>query len=85
VAKDILELMAEGEKLESNLRSAQSRIANFEEKLASFVELVANKRGYASHKRAYLLKEAESTTDFPVLFGTVLERSLLGKYKHRQP
>jgi hypothetical protein len=32
-----------------------------------------------------LLKEAESTTDFPVLFGTVLERSLLGKYRIANP
>jgi hypothetical protein len=83
--RDILEIMAEGEKLETNLRSAAQRIDKFDEKLTSFISLIANEKGMPSHKRAYLLKEAESTSDFPVLFGTVLERTLLGKYKIANP
>jgi hypothetical protein len=79
--KDFLEVMEEGEKLESSLSDVRHRIANFDEKLVRFIELVANKPGYASAKRTYLLKEAESTADFPYLFGTVLERQLYAKYK----
>jgi hypothetical protein len=83
--KDFLELMQEGEKLETNLRSRAKTIAHFDEKLSKFIELIANTNGYASHKRQFLLKEAESTSDFPTLFGTVLERSLLAKYNIAKP
>jgi hypothetical protein len=31
------------------------------------------------------MKEAENTTDFPILFGTVLERQLLAKYQIAKP
>jgi hypothetical protein len=79
--KDFLEVMEEGDKLEPSLGDNRKRISNFNEKLVKFVELVANKAGMASHKRTYLLKEAEQTSDFPFLFGTVLERQLYAKYK----
>lgn len=53
----------------------------FEEALDRFIGLVTNKPGYARHRRAYLLKEAEATSDFPILFGTVIDRQLLARYK----
>lgn len=82
---DFLKLMEEGDKLESSIGDVRKRIANFDEKLVRFVELIANKPGYSSAKREYLLKEAETTSDFPFLFGTVLERQLYAKYKAAAP
>lgn len=82
---EFLELMEVGDKLESSLSDVRHRIANFDEKLVKFIELCANKPGYSSAKRAYLLKEAETTADFPYLFGTVLERQLYAKYKAATP
>lgn len=83
--KDFLQLMEEGDKLESSLGQMTRGISNFNEKLVRFIELIANKPGYSSNKRNYLLKEAETTTDFPFLFGTVLERQLYVKYKAAEP
>lgn len=83
--KDFLELMEAGEKLETNLKSASQRIVNFDEKFVKFVELIGNKAGMASHKRRFLMKEAETTSDFPTLFGTVLERTLLARYQIAKP
>jgi hypothetical protein len=83
--KDFLELLDEGDGLDSNVSSFHSRIANFEEKLIGFMELMANKKGFSSNKWKYLLKEAETTTDFPYLFGTVLERQLYAKYMAADP
>src|ERR1700758_656394 len=83
--KDFLEIIEEGDKLESSLSDVRHRIANFDEKLVKFIELVANKNGYSTAKRTYMLKEAETTADFPYLFGTVLERSLYAKYKAATP
>ena len=75
-----LELMKEGEKLEANVGAKAASIANFEEKYTGFIELINNKPGYSTAKREYLLKEAETTSDFPTLFGTVLERTIRAKY-----
>lgn len=77
---DFLEVMKEGEKLESSVASQAKRIANFEEKYTNFVELINNVKGFSTAKRQYLLKEAETTSDFPTLFGTVLERAIRAKY-----
>lgn len=82
---DFLELMEQGGKLETSLSDVRHRIANFDEKLVKFIELCANKNGYSTAKRTYLLKEAETTADFPYLFGTVLERQLYAKYKAAVP
>ena len=80
-----LEVMKEGEKLEANVGKTAARIANFEEKYTQFVELVNNTKGYSKAKREYLLKEAETTSDFPTLFGTVLERKIRAKYMLQTP
>jgi hypothetical protein len=79
--RDFLEVMQEGEKLESSLKHRASRIANFAEKLEGFMSLITNKSGMSAHKRSYLMKEAETTSDFPILFGTVLERQLIARYQ----
>ncbi len=77
--------MEEGDKLESSLSDVRHRISNFDEKLVKFIELCANKAGYSSAKHRFMMSEAESTADFPYLFGTVLERQLYAKYKAATP
>ncbi|KKN50683.1 hypothetical protein LCGC14_0630320 [marine sediment metagenome] len=82
--KDILEVMKD-EKLDPSVGERASKIHNFNERLNTFIELVSNARGYSARKRAYLLEEASSTSDFPLLFGNVLERQLLAKYQIARP
>jgi hypothetical protein len=53
----------------------------FEEALGKFIGLITNKPGFSRAKRRYLLSEAETTSDFPILFGTVIDRQLLARYK----
>lgn len=77
---NMLTIFEEAEKLEAGIRARSRRIESFDEKYLKFLELVTNKAGMRSHVRAYALKEAEGTSDFPILFGTVLERQLLAKY-----
>lgn len=79
-SRDFLEVMKDAEG-GVTLKDASSRIANFNEKLSKFVDLVANKAGFASHKRRYLMEESATSSDFPMLMGTVLERTLLAKYQ----
>lgn len=79
--RDFLEVMQEGERLTAAVGQRAAFIENFDGKLAKFIELISNKSGMARHKREYLMREAETTSDFPTLFGTVLERTLLAKYK----
>jgi hypothetical protein len=83
--KDFLQLMEEGDKLETSLSEVTETISNFDEKLVGFIELIANKAKMRKNKWTYLMKEAETTTDFPFLFGTVLERQLYAKYKAAEP
>jgi hypothetical protein len=83
--RDFLEVMEEGDKLESSLSDVRHRISRFDEKLVKFIELIANKPGYSSAKHRFMMSEAESTADFPFLFGTVLERQLYAKYKAVTP
>lgn len=48
--------------------------------VARTLELLLNTGGLASHKHEYLLREAITTSDFPALFGFVIDRQLLAKY-----
>lgn len=82
---DFLELMEESASLEKGAGQRAKFIEKFDEKLGAFVDLIANKAGHNSNRRRYLMKEAETTSDFPVLFGTVLERTLRAKYKLVNP
>lgn len=56
-----------------------------EARLADAHDLLTNAKGYASHKWEYLLKEAITTTDFPYLFGQILDREILARYAVRVP
>lgn len=78
--KELLDVLKEGEQLGDNVGSRATAIAKFEEKYTAFVNLICNTHGHSTAKRAYLMKEAETTSDFPTLFGTVLERTIRAKY-----
>lgn len=54
-------------------------------KLALFAEVFADAVTGGSHRAVYLLKEAMSTADFPLLFGDIIDRSMLGKYRETPP
>jgi len=52
-----------------------------EAQVAKAIGLITNKEGLPSYKHEYLLKEAITTTDFPDLFGFVIDREILARYK----
>lgn len=52
-----------------------------EAQIAKTLDLITNKEGLPSYKHEYLLKEAITTTDFPDLFGFVIDREILARYK----
>lgn len=82
---DFMELMKESEGMDPNFGSRLKGIKNFNEKMEAFTALITNKDGMNSNLRRYKMKEAETTSDFPVLFGTVLERVLRAKYSLVNP
>lgn len=82
---EFMELVNEASQLETSLKAKAKGISGFEEKLTKFVELIANKAGMRGTLHRFMLKEAETTSDFPLLFGTVLERTLLAKYQIAKP
>ena len=53
----------------------------YEQKLKETIDLLSNARGLPAHKHEYLLREALTTSDFPYLFGDVLDRQVLAQYK----
>lgn len=83
--KNFLEMMSESDKIGPSLTERAKQIAGFNEKLHGFMGLINNSAQLPRHKREYLMKEAETTSDFPILFGTVLERTLLAKYTIKTP
>ena len=52
-----------------------------EAQIAKTLDLLTNKPGYPSHQQECLLREAITTTDFPGLFGFVIDREVLARYK----
>jgi len=57
----------------------------YEQKLKETVDLLSNANNLPSHKHEYLIKEALTTSDFPKLFGDVLDRQVLASYKAVDP
>ena len=55
--------------------------ADHDERLLEVINLLTNKSGMPSHLREFKLKEAMTTSDFPLLFGEVLDRQLLAGFK----
>jgi len=53
----------------------------YELKLKETIDLLSNARGLSENRHTYLLREAMTTSDFPYLFGDVLDRQVLAQYK----
>lgn len=53
--------------------------------IAEAIDLLLNKRGYTARMHAAILEEAITTTDFPYLFGQILDRQVLARYKMALP
>ena len=57
----------------------------YEQKLRETVDLISNAANLPPYKHEYLLREALTTSDFPILFGDVLDRQMLASYKAVDP
>jgi hypothetical protein len=52
-----------------------------EAQIADAIDLIRNAGRMPSYRHEYMLKEAITTSDFPYLFGTVIEREMIARYK----
>ena len=57
----------------------------YEQKLKETIDLLSNARGMPAFRQEYLIREALTTSDFPLLFGDVLDRQVLASYKAVDP
>lgn len=62
-----------------------SKPEGYEQKLKECIDLLTNAKGLAPHRHEYLMREALTTSDFPHLFGDVLDRQVLASYKAVDP
>lgn len=60
-------------------------IIHTNEQIKECLDLLTNAKGYAPHRHEFLLREALTTSDFPYLFGDVLDRLVLASYKAVEP
>lgn len=58
---------------------------NYDERLKETVDLLSNAKGMPTHRHEFMLREALTTSDFPYLFGDVLDRQVLAAYKAVDP
>ena len=65
--------------------SDRNKGEGYEQRLKETIDLLSNARGLPAHKQRYLLQEALTTSDFPLLFGDVLDRQVLASYKAVPP
>ena len=77
------EVMEAEDKGYSSIRESH-KPADWESRIVEVNNILSGKN-MASHRRAYLLKEAMTTSDFPMLFGDVLDRMLLANYQAKAP
>ena len=59
--------------------------ASYNRRFMEASALLQNTKGLPQHRWEYELKEALTTSDFPYLFGDVLDRQLLADYKAVEP
>jgi hypothetical protein len=57
----------------------------YERRLKEVIDLLGNANHLPAHRHEYLLREALTTSDFPYLFGDVLDRQVLAAYKGVEP
>lgn len=65
--------------------AGRGRGATYERRLAETIDLITNARGVPAHRHEYEMREALTTSDFPLLFGDVLDRQVLASYKAADP
>ena len=58
---------------------------DYDTRLKETVDLITNAKGYAPHRHEFMIREALTTSDFPYLFGDVLDRQVLASYKAVEP
>jgi len=63
----------------------QRRPEGWEQRLVEINNLLDNSKGLPRHRWEYLFREALTTSDFPYLFGDVLDRKVLAAYKATPP
>jgi len=61
------------------------RPEGYEQRLKETIDLLSNARGIANFRHEYQIREAMTTSDFPLLFGDVLDRQVLASYKAVDP
>ncbi len=53
-----------------------------EAQMAWALDLIRNAEGLPRHRHEFKMREAITTSDFPLLFGAVIERELLARYRN---
>lgn len=76
----VKELMKDFEGYRSIRESSVARSPDHDIRLLEVINLLNNEAGYAPHWREAVLREAMTTTDFPYLFGEILDRQLLDSF-----
>jgi len=61
------------------------RPEGYEQRLTETIDLLSNAKHHPPHRHEYLVREALTTSDFPYLFGDVLDRQVLATYKAVDP
>lgn len=61
------------------------RPEGYEQKLKETIDLLSNANHLAPHRHEFMVREALTTSDFPLLFGDVLDRQVLASYKAVDP
>jgi len=62
-----------------------NRPDGYDQKLKETIDLLSNANHLAPHRHEFAIKEALTTSDFPLLFGDVLDRQVLASYKAVDP
>lgn len=83
MAQEMLKLMEDWDRF--TVLSEIKRPEGYEKRLTEVINLLTNANHLAPHKHEYLLREALTTSDFPYLFGDVLDRQVLAAYKAVEP
>lgn len=63
------------------VRSMRRDTDEYKRSLAEAARLLSNAMSRGSHQDVYRLKEAMTTSDFPYLFGDIIDRQLLANYQ----
>ncbi len=80
-----MELMKLMESWEGYVSASDTGRRFSDAEIVACIDLLSNATNLPAHKHEYLLREALTTSDFPLLFGDVLDRQMLAHYKATEP